>query len=58
MFFFLISLKKIISENRNCYYFISLKSMDKILKKKSDTNISTDQTVIFYKEIETKFIKF
>lgn len=31
--------------------------MDKI-KKKSDTNISTDQTVIFYKEIETKFIKF
>lgn len=33
--------------------------MDKIFKK-SDTNIhvSTDQTVIFYKEIETKFIKF
>lgn len=33
--------------------------MDKIFKK-SNTNIhvSTDQTVIFYKEIETKFIKF
>lgn len=33
--------------------------MDKIFKK-SDTNIhvSTDQTVIFYKETETKFIKF